>query len=288
MVPAYNASATVGHAVDSALASGADEVIVVDDGSEDDTAAVAKTHGATVIVQANMGASKARASGIAAAEGEAVVLLDADDELVPEGVRQSVRVLGSQPDAVAAGGRTRGVWPSGAEADWPIKYQEITLDAMLESGFGPWPPGAAVIRRSALMSDDPRLPEALHTRYAEDYELFIRLALVGRTMRHENVSLRYRLYAGKATTSAAKVLECKQRIRKYYGAWLDTPDFALTDRELLCQTLLYRARHAQVARREAEAVVWLVRAALVHPAELVKSAQQFLRGRGSMGIRAPQ
>ena len=214
--------------------------------------------------------------------------MDADDELVPDGVQESIRILESTPDVIAVGGRTVGVWPSGAETEWPIKYQEITLRAMLESGFGPWPPGAAVVRRAGLLSNDyPRLPLPLHTRHAEDYELFIRLAVLGRVDRQESVSLRYSLYAGKATAASPKVLRCKQRIRKYYGSWLDVADFALSDREIRSQELLYKARHAQVARRPLVAGGWLVRAALAHPGEFIKSGRQFLRGRGLTGVGVP-
>lgn len=287
VIPAFDAAATVGQAVDSAMASSADEVIVVDDGSRDDTVVVAKQHGAHVISQVNAGASKARTAGIAAARGDLITLLDADDELVPNGVRESIRTIESAPDVIAVGGRTLGVWPSGDETEWPIKYQEITLRAMLESGFGPWPPGAAVVRRAGLLSNDPRLPLPLHTRHAEDYELFIRLAVLGRVERQESVSLRYRLYAGKATTSSPRVLRCKQRIRKYYGSWLDLADFALSDREIRCQELLYKARHAQVARRPLVASGWLARAALAHPGELIKSGRQFLNGRGLTGVGVP-
>jgi glycosyltransferase involved in cell wall biosynthesis len=55
------------------------EVIVVDDGSTDDTAAVARTLDAVVLRQQNAGVSRARNAGLGAAHGEFVVFLDADD-----------------------------------------------------------------------------------------------------------------------------------------------------------------------------------------------------------------
>jgi glycosyltransferase involved in cell wall biosynthesis len=83
IVPAYNAEKYLRQALDSALAQGGVEleVIVVDDGSTDDTAAIAAACGerVQVISQANCGQAAARNRGIAAANGEFLAFLDADD-----------------------------------------------------------------------------------------------------------------------------------------------------------------------------------------------------------------
>lgn len=283
VIPAFNASATLGAAVDSAFAAGADEVIVVDDGSTDVTADVAHRRGARVQSQPNSGASVARQTGLRAASGRYVVLLDADDVLVPDGVRASVKVLDDEPRAVAAGGTVSGVWPDGSVREWPPKYREISRDVILRAGFGPWPPGGAVIRRAALAVADARLPPPLHTRYAEDFELFLRLAATGAMVRHPEVALRYRMYGGKSTASVLRVLECKQRIRRYYGAWFEIPDHSLSARGVRCQELLYRARHAQVAGAPASAVGSLARAAGVDPAQFIRSGWSFARARLAHG-----
>ena len=277
VIPAFNASATLGATVDSAFAAAADEVIVVDDGSTDATADIARGHGARVLFQQNSGASAARQAGLRAASGTYVVLLDADDELVPDGVRESIKILDDAPDVVAAGGEVNGVWPDGSERPWPSKYDKISLDVIMRSGFGPWPPGGAVIRRSVLVTEDERLPPQLHTRYAEDFELFIRLSLAGTLVRHSAVALKYRMYGGKSTTAARGVLDCKQRIRRYYGAWLGIPDHSLSPRGVGCQELLYRARHAQVAGARVSAAGFLARAITVDPAQFMQSGWLFVR-----------
>ncbi|MFI2487950.1 glycosyltransferase family 2 protein [Promicromonospora kroppenstedtii] len=283
VIPAFNAAATLGAAVDSAFAAAADEVIVVDDGSTDVTADVARRFGAHVLAQPNRGASVARQTGLRTASGRYVVLLDADDELVPDGVRASVKVLDDAPAVVAAGGTVLGVRPDGTEREWPPRYGEISRDVILRAGFGPWPPGCAVIRRTALAAADARLPPSLHPRHAEDFELFLRLAATGTLVRHSETALRYRMYGGKSTTSALRVLESKQRIRKYYGAWFGIPDHSLTARGVRCEELLYRARHAQVTGEPATAVSSLARAAAVDPAQFIRSGWSFARARLARG-----
>lgn len=82
VIPAYNAQRTIGQAVVESLAqerTGLEvEVIVVDDGSSDNTAEVAKSAGATVIRQENLGPASARNRGWQSATGRVICFTDAD------------------------------------------------------------------------------------------------------------------------------------------------------------------------------------------------------------------
>jgi glycosyltransferase involved in cell wall biosynthesis len=101
VIPAYRRADVLGRAVDSALAQTVTdlEVLVVDDGSGDDTEAVVEGYDDRVRYLAhdrNRGVSAARNTGVEAATGEYVAFLDSDDEWLP-------RKLEAQLDRVAGG-----------------------------------------------------------------------------------------------------------------------------------------------------------------------------------------
>lgn len=106
VVPAYNYAHLLARALDSVLGQqdGRVEVIVVNDGSHDNTADVLADYAARhpalrVIHQVNSGAAAARNRGIRAARGQHVLLLDADDELEPGALGVLLEAQAGQPDA---------------------------------------------------------------------------------------------------------------------------------------------------------------------------------------------
>lgn len=101
IIPTYNRCALLARALDSVLAQTrcADEVIVVDDGSQDGTAdfvrhAYPQVH---LLVQRNAGVSAARNRGITCATGEWIALLDSDDVWLPTKLAMQLQALTQQP-----------------------------------------------------------------------------------------------------------------------------------------------------------------------------------------------
>ncbi|GIG39766.1 glycosyltransferase [Cellulomonas phragmiteti] len=83
-----------------------DEVVVVDNGSTDDSAQVARRHGARVVEEPHPGIPAAAAAGYDAARGDLVLRLDADTRPGPDWVAHAVRVLADpRVDAVTGSGR---------------------------------------------------------------------------------------------------------------------------------------------------------------------------------------
>ncbi len=105
VIPAYNAESFLAEAIASALAQSppVSEVVVVDDGSTDDTASLAASFGPPVIVvrQDNRGIGAARNAGVAVAHGDYLAFLDADD-IWPDGrlCQLLAALLDSDNDAV--------------------------------------------------------------------------------------------------------------------------------------------------------------------------------------------
>lgn len=180
IIPAYNAAAYIGKAVDSVLAqTWSDlEILVVDDGSTDDTAQALSVYGARVRIlrQANAGPAAARNLGLANAMGEYVAFLDADDFWRPQKLQCQVELLDAQASVgfcstatalVDPQGNPLGNWPCGpADAPMPdILFMQGTVISGSTSG---------VLARRRLVMEAGGFDTSL--RGFEDPDLWIRLA----------------------------------------------------------------------------------------------------------------
>lgn len=144
IVPAYNAAAYVAEAVDSVLAQdyAQVEVIVVNDGSKDNTLDVLRGYGdrIRVIDQANAGPPRARNAGLAEVRGEFVAFLDADDIWLPTKLSAQVAHLRANPDVGTVFTRWH-VWAP--DADGVFRIPEVSPV--------PVPGGPVVPERSGWM-----------------------------------------------------------------------------------------------------------------------------------------
>jgi len=188
VIPAYNAADTLGEAVDSVLAQTRQdfEVIVIDDGSSDSTAAVAASFAdqrVRVYRQENAGPSAARNRGIAQAVGEYVSSLDSDDLWLPDYLAEMGRALEENPQADFAythawildyaSGRFRAV-PTGAwhRPSTPMLPRDQFIAELLQECFV----NAPTIRRTVLEQVGGYDESMSH---GEDWELWLRLANSG-------------------------------------------------------------------------------------------------------------
>lgn len=284
VIPAFNAMESIEKSITSCIDLLDCQVIVVDDGSEDRTSEIAEANNALVVRQENAGAAVARRRGLSVCDSEYVIFLDADDELVPAGVVASLKSLDASSGVAVAAGRILGVWPHGKEAVLPRSYDEVTVDALIRKGYGPWPPAAAVIRRTALEAADALPIPVLNTGFAEDYEMMIRLALVGKVTVHESAATRYRLYVGKSSSAPVRAIQDKETIRSYYASALSIDCSLMTHREVDAASKLRACRTAAANRRFLTAGIWLIRATLSSPRLIIGKIKSFLvRDRRSTG-----
>jgi glycosyltransferase involved in cell wall biosynthesis len=182
VIPAYNAAWCVGKAVDSVLAQrGCDfEVIVVDDGSTDDTAAVLARFGDAIRVvrQRNQGLSAARNAGIRAARGEFVAFLDADDWWLPGKLAPQLALLRGRPEVGFCSCAARVEDPEGRLLNlWPApRWQGPFLVHLFGSAADVAGSGSAVVARRTLFDRVGGFDESL--RSLEDIDMWMRLAAV--------------------------------------------------------------------------------------------------------------
>ena len=185
VIPAYNAMDHLPRALESALAQTrpAQEIVVVDDGSSDSTAEVARGYGAPVRLVShaqNRGLSAARNTGVRAAHGRWIALLDADDVWYPPKLERQMRRVEAAPDAAGVHFcLTLITMPDGQrwvdcvedpdpEAD-PAAFRRTLLVKNAISGSGCSP----LVRRDLLMQVGG-WDETLRT--CEDWDLWLRLA----------------------------------------------------------------------------------------------------------------
>lgn len=188
IIPAFNRAGMIGHALDCLLGQTLPphQVIVVDDGSSDETAAVARGFGprVTVVEQANAGPGAARNCGLTVATGEFVQFFDSDDLCTPDKLELQARALQESGADLAYGSWVHG-WIEGQSLRIdPLGVQQGPITrgplAALLGGWLTFLP-ASIVRRS-LIERVGGYPTAQRT--GEDVELLFRLVLGGARLVH--------------------------------------------------------------------------------------------------------
>lgn len=244
IIPAYNAGAFIAAAVTSAWAAGADEVVVVDDGSADNTADAAEALGCLVIRQPNAGAAAARREGVKRASGDLVTLLDADDRLLVDGVERSKRLAVDATDWSIILGGTVGITAAGKRTPYRHWSRRITPRLLIRTGFSPAPPAALLWNRVQLVEALFDHMPAVWPRYAEDYELFIRGSLRGRVLVHDTPAAEYFLDGGKSTIDPRNSLRASEDIRAHYADLLGLRVRRRSERQITSRSLIRVAKNS--------------------------------------------
>jgi glycosyltransferase involved in cell wall biosynthesis len=176
IIPTYNRSNLVREAIESVLAQEdvALEVIVVNDGSSDDTASLLESFGSAIhgISQPHGGVSAARNTGIRAATGDWLAFLDSDDLWLPQKLRMQMAFLRKHPELQIS--QTEEVWIRNGYKLNPKKYhrkpQGYCFPQLLERCL--ISPSAVIIHRE-VFGDVGLFDESLPA--CEDYDLWLRI-----------------------------------------------------------------------------------------------------------------
>lgn len=182
----YNYEGYLAEAIESALAQTYTdcEVIVVDDGSTDGSRQLIEEYGdrVEVIFKENGGQASAFNVGIEAAKGEYILLLDADDLLLPNAVEVALQEIGSDVvrlcfglDRVDAEGQSLGAYPMSPRS---VGFKGTLRDALVENSFFPGTPTSGNLFRAKELKLCLPVPEEAF-RICADLYLFCKNAEFG-------------------------------------------------------------------------------------------------------------
>ena len=211
VIPCYNQAHFLGEAIESVLSQTYEdfEVIVVDDGSKDDTAEVASGYAALdprvrLVRQENRGLAGARNRGLSESSGEYVVFLDSDDRLLEEALGVGVRELEAHPGCAFVSGHYR---PISADGDAYAVPRQARIDgdhylALLRDNYISMP--ASVMYRRWVFAEVGGFDGSVDA--AADWDLYLRVARRFPIYHHGQVVADYRWHGANMTADPALML----------------------------------------------------------------------------------
>lgn len=223
VIPCWNQGGFLGDAIESVLAQTYRhvEIIVVDDGSTDCTAAVAARFPCVrCISQQNQGLAAARNAGLARSTGDLVVFLDADDRLLPDALEIGARRMTADTRLAFVAGRSRFIAADGT----PLG----TLQP--RRGGAPY---LALLRRNtirnpAMVMFRRRVLEAVggfdpRVNACADYDMYLRISRAYPVVFHEAVVAEYRKHAENMSLDAGLMLRQAVAVLKGQRPYARTP-----------------------------------------------------------------
>ena len=226
IIPAYNAANHIARAIDSVLSQShkPDEIIIIDDGSTDDTQSIVQKYlpNVTYIYQANAGVSAARNTGIETANSEWIAFLDSDDEWSTDILKLQIELLKQHPHLVWTTANYT-VCLCDEQRKRPIieplqaanilngkTFHEDFFSAFKRKAAG-WT-GTMLIKKSVLIDNNSFNPTL---KTAEDIDLWFRIAMDHPQIGYIPQSLAtYHISTPHSITKSIRTIEAQSQVLK--------------------------------------------------------------------------
>jgi glycosyltransferase involved in cell wall biosynthesis len=193
IIPCYNHGRYIKDAVDSIQAQNypATEIIVVDDGSTDNSQEIISSlPGIKHTSQTNQGLSAARNTGIKNSTGQFLVFLDADDWLLPGAVKTNVAYLQDNPGLAFVSGAHEKVYVE--EGTTEQVYQEVKADHYRQMLQGNYIGMHATVMYQRWIFDEFRYD--VNLKACEDYDLYLNITRKYPVLHHATSIAAYRIH----------------------------------------------------------------------------------------------
>jgi glycosyltransferase involved in cell wall biosynthesis len=267
IIPAYNAGRFIREAIDSVLEQTLNpEIIVVDDGSTDDTRSILTAYGDKIrfLSQSQAGVSAARNRGVDAARGAFVAFLDADDYfLLPSKLAEQFACFKRQPNLAIVHSGWRVVDENNEvfveKQPW-VQAPDLDLRGWLL--FQPALPSAMMFRRDAFLAVGGF---DRHLGHLEDVELALRLSVKGYASAWvKKITTAYRRHDGNASLNVCGQDAALTHILDRFFAQPDLPlEIKSLERDVRYNTLIWTAcryhcagRFDEMARRLSQSLLY--------------------------------
>ena len=208
IIPCYNQGHFLGEAIESVFKQTYPhyEIIVVDDGSTDETANVAAGFGRVrCLSQKNQGLAAARNAGLEASKGSYLVFLDADDRLLPNALRDGIKSLNSHPECAFVYGHVQLISANGLPLSSPRQFDpqgDHYLELLRHNYI--WTPGAVIYCRGVF-----DFVTGFNSRFnaSADFDLNARISRLFPICCSETVVLEYRRHDESMSRDFAQMLK---------------------------------------------------------------------------------
>jgi glycosyltransferase involved in cell wall biosynthesis len=247
VIASYNQGHFLSESIESVLTQTIPcyEIVLVDDGSTDASSTVAERYPMVrYILQPHQGLHAARNRGLQEARGEYLVILDADDRLLPHHLAQSLQAFADHPEAAVVCGNYRIIGDVENAHRHRCEPAPDSFGTLLAIGGFPGPPAVAMFRTNVV-----RQVGGIRAGFEAnaDYDLFLRIAEQHTLYCHHTTVCEYRRHPRQRTKDSALMLRSVMTVLQRHRDYVEANP---------CYARPYREAHYRFQASYGECLLW--------------------------------